>query len=491
MHRNKELSLLRWFRVFPACCTRPDHQNACREELLFHPLQVHVLRMTPLLASGLTAAAIILLMLLIGIARLNPFVTLFIVSVGLALATGMPTEQAIASFENGMGHVLGHVAGVVALGTMLGKILAETGGADQIALTISRLAGKKRLPWAMMVIGLLVGLPVFFEVGFVLLIPLAIILSRRNDLPLPALAFPMAAALSVTHAMVPPHPATLLAITAYHANTAYTLFWGIVIGTPIAALAGPVYAWFIAPRIGALAPTALEAQFTGQTEHEKLPSFALSCATLLMPVVLMLGGALGELLWPATALPYRVLHFLGNTDIALLVATLMSFWLMGSLSGLSRETILRFSNDCLAPTATIMLLIGAGGGFGRELIDSGLSHSITNLALGAHVPLLVLAWVLALLVRIATGSATVATTTASGIVGPILATSHSVSPELLVLVTGAGSVGLSLMNDAGFWQMKEYLGMNLSQTLRSWTMIETLIAVLGLLICLPLSWVIH
>ncbi|MFT9017427.1 gluconate:H+ symporter [Acetobacter malorum] len=447
--------------------------------------------MTPLLASGLTAAAIVLLMLLIGVARLNPFVTLFVVSIGLALATGMPTEQAIASFENGMGHVLGHVAGVVALGTMLGKILAETGGADQIALTISRLAGKKRLNWAMMVIGLLVGLPVFFEVGFVLLIPLVIILSRRNNLPLPVLAFPMAAALSVTHAMVPPHPATLLAITAYHADTARTLFWGIVIGTPIAALAGPVYTWYIAPRIGPLAPTALEAQFTGRIEHDKLPSFALSCATLLMPVVLMLGGALAELLWPATALPYRVLHFLGNTDIALLVATLMSFWLMGSLSGLSRETILRFSNECLAPTATIMLLIGAGGGFGRELIDSGLSHSITNLALGAHVPLLVLAWMLALLVRIATGSATVATTTASGIVGPILATSHSVSPELLVLVTGAGSVGLSLMNDAGFWQMKEYLGMNLSQTLRSWTMIETLIAILGLLICLPLSWVIH
>ncbi|GAN69441.1 GntT/GntP/DsdX family permease [Acetobacter orleanensis] len=447
--------------------------------------------MTPLLASGLTAAAIVVLMLLIGIVRLNPFVTLFIVSIGLALVTGMPTEQAISSFENGMGHVLGHVAGVVALGTMLGKILAETGGADQIALTISRIAGKKRLPWAMMVIGLLVGLPVFFEVGFVLLIPLAIILSRRNDLPLPALAFPMAAALSVTHAMVPPHPATLLAITAYHANTAYTLFWGIVIGTPIAAIAGPIYAWYIAPRIGSLAPTALEDQFTTQAKHEKLPSFVLSCATLLMPVVLMLGGALAELIWPATALPYRIMHFLGNTDVALLVATLMSFWLMGSLSGLSRETILRFSNDCLAPTATIMLLIGAGGGFGRELIDSGLSHSITNLALGAHVPLLVLAWVLALLVRIATGSATVATTTASGIVGPILATSHSVSPELLVLVTGAGSVGLSLMNDAGFWQMKEYLGMNLSQTLRSWTMIETIIAVLGLLICLPLSWVIH
>ncbi|MFT9026389.1 GntT/GntP/DsdX family permease [Acetobacter indonesiensis] len=447
--------------------------------------------MTPLLATGLTAAAILLLVTLIGWVRLNPFISLFIVSVGLALVAGMPTEKAIASFEAGMGHVLGHVAGVIALGTMLGKILAETGGADQIALTLSRLAGKKRLNWAMMVIGLLVGLPVFYEVGFVLLIPLAIVLSRRNDLPLPMLAFPMAAALSVTHAMVPPHPATLLAISAYHANTAHTLFWGIIIGTPIAAIAGPLYAYVIVPRLGAISPTALSDQFSRRPEREHLPSFTLSCLTLLMPVVLMLGGALAEMLWPATAWQHKVLHFLGNTDVALLVATLMSFWLLGSVSGLSRETILRFSNECLAPTATIMLLIGAGGGFGQELMDSGLSHSITDLALGAHVPLLVLAWLLALLVRIATGSATVATTTASGIVGPILASSHSVSPELLVLVTGAGSVGLSLMNDAGFWQMKEYLGMNLSQTLKSWTVIESLIAVLGLAICLPLSWIIH
>ncbi|ATJ92023.1 gluconate:H+ symporter [Acetobacter tropicalis] len=447
--------------------------------------------MTPLLATVLTAAAILTLVFLIGWVRLNPFITLFIVSVGLALVAGMPAEKAVASFEAGMGHVLGHVAGVMALGTMLGKILAETGGADQIALTISRVAGKRRLNWAMMVIGLLVGLPVFYEVGFVLLIPLAVVLSRQNSLPLTMLAFPMAAALSVTHAMVPPHPATLLAISAYHAHTARTLFWGILVGTPIAAIAGPLYAYYIVPRLGEIEPTPLAAQFTRASSPQKRPSFVLSCLTLLMPVILMLGGAVAEMIYPPAAWQYRLLHFLGNTDIALLVATLMSFWLLGSVSGLSRETILRFSNECLAPTATIMLLIGAGGGFGRELIDSGLSHSITDMALGAHVPLLVLAWLLALLVRIATGSATVATTTASGIVGPILASSPTVSPELLVLVTGAGSVGLSLMNDAGFWQIKEYLGMNLSQTLRSWTVIETLIAILGLLICLPLSWIVH
>lgn len=447
--------------------------------------------MTPLLATGLTSSAIVALIVLIGWVRLNPFITLFVVSIGLAMITGMPAPAAISSFEAGMGHVLGHVAGVIAMGTMLGKILAETGGADQIALTISRIAGKKRLSWAMMVIGLLVGLPVFFEVGFVLLIPLAMILSRRNDIALTRLAFPMAAALSVTHAMVPPHPATLLACTAYHANTARTLFWGIVIGTPIAAIAGPVYTRLIVPCLGHVEPSPLEDQFTHARESKKLPSFLLSSFTLLAPVALMLGGAMADFIWSQGSWIYDLLHFLGNMDIALLVATLLSFWLLGSVCGFSRETILRFSNECLAPTATIMLLIGAGGGFGRELIDSGLSHAITDMALNVHVPLIVLAWLLALLVRVATGSATVATTTASGIVGPILATSHSVSPELLVIVTGAGSVGLSLMNDAGFWQMKEYLGMNLKQTLKSWTAIESLIAVLGLMICWPLSWFIH
>ena len=182
---------------------------------------------------------------------------------------------------------------------------------------------------------------------------------------------------------------------------------------------------------------------------------------------------------------------MGNTDIALLLATVLSFYVLGLARGFSRETILHFTTECLGPTALIMLLVGAGGGFGRELIDSGVSKAITDVAVGAHVPLLVLAWLVAVVVRVAAGSATVAMSTASGIVGPILLHSHGTSPELMVLATGAGSVALGPMNDAGFWQIKEYLGLTVGQAIKTWSVVETLIAVLGLVFCLLASLFIH
>jgi gluconate:H+ symporter, GntP family len=447
--------------------------------------------MSSLLAVSLATAAIVAVVLLIGRYKLNPFIVLLCVSLLLALFAGMPPQKAVASFEAGAGHVLGHIATVIALGTMLGKMLAESGGADQIALTITRVAGKGRISWAMMVIGLLIGLPVFFEVGFVLLIPLVFTLARRTSTPMLLLALPMGAALSVTHAMIPPHPATLLALSAYHADTGRTIFWGVIVGTPIAALAGPIYAKFITPHIHVEGHTKLEDQFSSQDVHESMPPFSITVLTILSPVLLMLVGSIADLVSQPGGTTNTILHFIGNTDIALLLATILSFYVLGIARGFSRETILRFSNECLGPTALIMLLVGAGGGFGRELVDSGVSKAITDLALGAHVPLLVLAWLLAVVVRVAAGSATVAMSTASGIVGPILLHSHGTSPELMVLVTGAGSVALGPMNDAGFWQIKEYLGLSVGQTIKTWSVIETLIAVLGLVFCLLLSLFIH
>lgn len=446
--------------------------------------------MSSLFAFSLASLAIISVVILIARFKINPFIVLFTVSVGLALCAGMPPQKAITSFEAGAGHVLGHVATVIALGTMLGKMLAESGGADRIAVTITHLAGKKRISWAMMVIGLLVGLPVFFEVGFVLLIPLAFTLARRNNIPLLLLALPLGAALSVTHAMIPPHPATLLALSAYHADIGRTILWGIVIGTPAAAIAGPIYARFIAGRIGPLQPSSLEAQFVNHEVPESMPGFGITVLTIMSPVILMLIGSVADFAAPNNRALNNALHFIGNTDIALALATLLSFQVFGSARGFSRETILKFTNDCLAPTALIMLLVGAGGGFGQELVDSGVSSAITNLAVGAHVPLLVLAWLLAVVVRVATGSATVAMSTAAGIVGPILLRTHSASPELMVIVTGAGSVALGPLNDAGFWQIKEYLGLSVGQTIKTWSVIETLIAVLGLVFALLLSLVV-
>ncbi|PYD77240.1 GntT/GntP/DsdX family permease [Novacetimonas pomaceti] len=443
--------------------------------------------MSPFLAVALAVMAITAVVALIARYKINPFIVLFGVSILLALCAGMPPQKAIASFEAGTGKVLGHVATVIALGTMLGKMLAESGGADQIALTITRIAGTRRVSWAMMVIGLLVGLPVFFEVGFVLLIPLAYTLARRTETPLVLIALPMGAALSVTHAMIPPHPATLLAQAAYQADMGRTILWGILIGTPTAALAGPVYARFIAPRIGPTHEAGLAEQFVSRQPPAQLPPFLTTVLAIMCPVILMMVGSGADLLSHPGNGPNTFLHFIGNPDIALMIATLLSFYVLGTARGFSRETVLKFSNECLGPTALIILLVGAGGGFGRELVDSGVSSAITTLALGAHVPLLVLAWLLAVVVRVATGSATVAMSTASGIVGPILQHSHGVSPELMVIVTGAGSVALGPLNDAGFWQIKEYLGLSVGQTIRTWSVVETLIALLGLVFSLLAS----
>ncbi|GBR08024.1 permease DsdX [Asaia siamensis] len=446
--------------------------------------------MSALFAISLATAAILAIVVLIAYFRLNPFIVLFTTSLALALAAGMPADKVVKSFEEGAGHVLGHVGTVIALGTMLGKMLAESGGADRIALTISSWAGRSRVDWAMMVIGLLIGLPVFFEVGFVLLIPLAFVLAARTDTPLLRVALPMGAALSVTHAMIPPHPATLLALSAYHANTGHTIFLGILIGTPIAIIAGPLYARFIAPRVPLTEENPLAEQFVNREPPKNMPGFGITVFTILSPVVLMLIASIADRVSaPGTSLN-TALHFVGNTDIALVLAVILSFYVLGLARGFSRDTILKFTNECLGPTALIMLLVGAGGGFGRELVDSGVSKVITDTALDFNVPILVLGWLLAVIVRVACGSATVAMSTASSIAGPILLKSHGVSPELMVLVTGAGSVAFGPMNDAGFWQIKEYLGLTVPQTIKTWCVIETLIAFLGLGFCLMASMVI-
>ncbi len=446
--------------------------------------------MSVLFAVGLIVAAIVAIVLLISRLRLNPFIALLCISLAVALIAGMPADKVVASFEAGAGHVLGHVGTVIALGTMLGKMLTESGGADQIAQTISRAAGRKRVDWAMMVIGLLVGLPVFFEIGFVLLIPIAFVLADRTNTPLLRVALPMGAALSVTHALIPPHPAALLAVSAYHADIGKTILWGIIIGTPIAVIAGPLFGRFAAARVPLTEHNPLAEQFVRSTPPDNMPSFSVTVATIMLPVVLMLVGSAADSVSAPHTTANTLLHFLGNTDIALLVATLMSFYVLGTARGFSQDTVLRFTNECLGPTALIMLLVGAGGGFGRELVDSGVSKVVTDAALTIHMPLLVLAWLLAVVVRVAAGSATVAMATASSIMGPILVHGGGAAPELMVLVTGAGSVAFGPLNDAGFWQIKEYLGLTVSQTVKTWSVLETLIAVFGLIFCLLASLVV-
>jgi GntP family gluconate:H+ symporter len=340
-----------------------------------------------------------------------------------------------------------------------------------------------------MFVAFIVGIPVFFQVGFVLLIPLVFTIARRTGMSLVTIGIPLVAGLSVVHGMVPPHPAAMLAVSAYHADVGRTIVYAILVGLPTAALAGPVFASWIAPRIALPAESPIAAQFAGGVPRE-LPGFGITLFTVLLPVILMVCASTADVaLDPASTLR-SALDFVGSPIVSLLLALLFSFWSLGYRQHFTRDQILKFANDCLGPTATILLVIGAGGGFNKVLLESGVGNAIAELALGAHASPLLLAWTVAALIRVATGSATVAMTTGAGIVAPIAVATPGTHAELLVLATGAGSLVLSHVNDAGFWLIKEFFNMTVPQTLKTWTVAETIIGVAGLGFTLLLSLVV-
>jgi GntP family gluconate:H+ symporter len=434
--------------------------------------------------------AIALLILLITRYKVYPFLVLIIVSLLLGLAAGMPMATIVKSFETGNGNTLGHIAIVVGLGTMLGKMMAESGGAERIATTLINLFGEKNIHWAMMLVAIIVGLPVFFEVGFVLLIPIAFNVARRTNKSLLLVGLPMVAGLSVVHGLLPPHPAAMLAVQAYHADIGKTIAYGLMVGVPTAIVAGPLFALLISRYVTLPKENPLAAQFlvdgdapakAGAASKRELPGFGVTLLTVLLPVILMLVGSWADLISTPKTLPNDLLRFFGNTDVALLTAVLVSFWTFGASRGFTREQIQKFCGECLAPIAGITLIVGAGGGFGRVLMDSGISKEIVNVANVAHISPLLFGWLVAALIRLATGSATVAMTTACGIVAPIAAAGAvQVKPELLVLATGSGSLIFSHVNDGGFWLIKEYFGMTVGQTFKTWSLLETIISVMGL-----------
>lgn len=440
------------------------------------------------------ALAIVALIVLIARYRLNPFISVTLVSIGLALLAGMPAPEILPAYEQGVGKTLGHIALIVALGTMLGKMMAESGGAERIARTLIARFGPGNVHWAMMLIAFCIGLPIFFEVGFVLLIPIALNVARRTGVPLLLVGLPMVAGLSVVHGLVPPHPAAMLAVHAYGADVGRTVFYALLVGLPTAALAGPVFARVVAPRVALPAHNPMEAALLdeghGRIPDDQLPGFGITLATVLLPVVLMLlGGWADQIATPGSALNHG-LRFIGHSVVALLLATLLSFVTLGRMRGFNREQILRFSQECLAPTAAITLLVGAGGGLNGILVHTGVASQIIDLSRQFQLSPLLMGWTMAALMRIATGSATVAMTTASGIVAPIAAALGYPHPELLVLATGAGSVVLSHVNDGGFWLVKEYFNMSVAQTFKTWTVLETLISVTALALVAALAAVL-
>lgn len=431
--------------------------------------------------------AVVGLILLITRLRVHPFIALILAAGFLGLSSGMPVAQIMKAFQDGFGGVLGFVGIVLGLGTMLGKLMAESGGADRIARTLIDAFGRERVHWAMMCAAFLVGIPLFFEIGFVLLIPLVFIVARRTGMPILKIGIPLLAGLSVVHGLVPPHPGPLLAIGIYNADIGRTIFYGLLVGLPTAIVAGPLFGSLIARRIPGSPSPELVAQLAHEPEARALPGFGVTLATVLLPVFLMLLKTLADVVLPEQHGVRVWMDMIGHPITALLAALVLALYTFGAARGFTRRQVLKFLDDSLAPTAAIVLIIGAGGGFKQMLVASGVGQAIGGMAVHAQVSPLLLAWLVAGLIRVATGSATVATITGAGIVAPVVGLMPDVNRELLVLATGAGSLILSHVNDAGFWLVKQYFGMSVGETFRTWTAMETILSVVALGLILGLD----
>lgn len=449
---------------------------------------------------AVAAIGIALLVVLIVWLKLHAFLALTIGALFVGVGSGIPLDKVTASYEAGVGGVLGYVGVLIALGAMLGKLLADSGGADKLVETLLR-GRPATLPWKMALVASIIGIPMFFEIGLVLLIPVVMLAVHRSKGPAMRLGIPALAGLSVLHGFIPPHPGPLAAIAILHANVGVTLALGLLIAIPTVAVAGPLFGVLAARMvpIGAagagLAVTATGSSSASDAAHgqgqdakpTRSPTFAWTLITLLSPLALMLLKAAADI-WMDKAAPLRpLLDFIGDPVFALLVAVLLAMVTFGTAVGFTVPVLAKKISESLLPVVGVMLIVGAGGGFKQALVDGGTGNAIAKIALAAGLSTLVLGWIVAVLIRLATGSATVATVTAAGIIAPLAAGLSTNHLSLVVLAIGAGSLFFSHVNDAGFWLVKEYFGLTVGQTIKTWSVMETVISVMGLLLTMALS----
>ncbi|MBN9096676.1 MAG: gluconate transporter [Pseudonocardia sp.] len=455
------------------------------------------------------AVGIALVVVLIVWVKLHAFLALTISSLLVGIFSGISLTTVTTSFETGVGGVLGYVGVLIALGAMLGKLLGDSGGADRIVDTLLR-GRPATLPWKMALIAVIIGIPMFFEVGLVLLVPVVMLAVRRSGGRAMLLGIPALAGLSVLHGFIPPHPGPVAAIGILHADIGITLALGLVVALPTVAVCGPLFGrlaarWvpigaagaalaFAGPApaepTGGSGPGAQAAGATPDAPARRVPAFGWTLATVLSPVVLMLARAAADL-WIAPGTPaYMVLGFVGDPVVALLIAVLLAMITFGTAVGFTAAALQKSIGASLLPIVGVLLIVGAGGGFKQVLVDGGTGTAVGKIAVAASLSALVLGWMVAVLIRVATGSATVATVTAAGIVAPLAAGLPPAQLALVVLAVGAGSLFFSHVNDAGFWLVKEYFGMTVWETIKTWSVMETLISVMGLGLTVLLSTVV-
>ncbi|CAX58757.1 Gluconate transporter family protein [Erwinia billingiae Eb661] len=434
----------------------------------------------------IVAIGVVLLLLLMIRLKLNGFIALILVALAVGVMQGMPVNKVIGSIKAGVGGTLGSLALIMGFGAMLGKLLADCGGAQRIATTLIAKFGTKHIQWAVVLTGFTVGFALFYEVGFVLLLPLVLTIAASARVPLLYVGVPMAAALSVTHGFLPPHPGPTAIATLFHADMGKTLLFGTLLGIPTVILAGPVYTRFL-KSIDKPIPEGLYNKKTF-TEAE-MPGFGVSVWTALVPVVLMALRAVAEMVLPKGHPLLAYAEFFGDPIMATLIAVLIAIFTFGLNRGRTMDEVMRTLTDSIKIIAMMLLIIGGGGAFKQVLVDSGVDKYIAGMMEGSTISPILMAWSIAAALRIALGSATVAAITAGGIVAPIIATT-GVSPELMVIAVGSGSVIFSHVNDPGFWLFKEYFNLTIGETIRAWSGLETVISLCGLIGCLLLQNVV-
>lgn len=443
----------------------------------------------------LTAASIGLVILLVARWKMNAFIALLVASMlmGIAAVTrgisGTPAGGAakplamldvLEMFQTGMGKTLGAIGAILVLGAILGKLFGESGGAEVLAKKFAAILGPKNVHWLIPILALIIGLTTWFVVGLLLLLPILLTLTRETKRPFLLLALPLLSFLSVMHGLMPPHPGPVIALAKLHGDAGKLLLWGFLIGIPVAAIAGPLFARIAIKRVTVNPPAFAPIL----QENQRLPGFGVTLITILIPIVLLLAGTVAELAHMDSPAIHAVIHFVGNPTIALLIAVLVAFYTLGVRCGHTPAQLLRITEQSVASIAMPVIVVGAGAGFGRVITDMGVARILGDIAAHGHLSPIVYGWLAAAFIRVATGSATVAITIASELIAPVLASATGVNTELVIISIGCGSLFLSHLNDGGFWVVKECLGLTVGETLRTWTITETLIGVCGLGLCI-------
>jgi Gnt-I system high-affinity gluconate transporter len=415
------------------------------------------------------------LILLISVAKVHPFLAFLLIAVAAGLLLGVPLDKIAGSIEKGIGDILSSLVILITLGAMFGKLVAVSGAAQRIAAVIVNAAGKKNIQWAMMTIGFIIGIPLFYGIGFVLMVPLIFSVVYKYKLPAVAVGLPMLAALSVTHGFLPPHPSPSALVTQFHANMGLTLFYGIILAVPAIIIAGPLFS----STLKKMPSQPLKAFVADELPENQLPGTFNSFFTAVLPVLLLMGTTVAAFIFPATSRFHPFIAFLAAPSIVLIIAITYATFSLGIFQGKSMQKVMVFYTDAVKDIASILLIIAGSGALKQVLTDTGVNNQFAGLLQNLHMQPLILGWLIAATIRVCVGSATVAGLTTVGIILPIMAASHT-NPNLMVLSVGAGSLAFSHVNDSGFWLFKEYFNLSVKNTFLSWSIMESIVAFVGL-----------